>query len=78
MAVKNYLVENMAVNNLWVCNIAEMKYKVQNKLCFQNMVTNVETVRTTTNKKAIGLMAQLMKLCQQHLSCLRRCFCFSS
>ena len=30
------------------------------------------------NKKAIGLMAQLMKLCQQHLSCLRRCFCFSS
>ena len=30
------------------------------------------------NKKAIGLMAQLMKLCKQHLSCLRRCFCFSS
>ena len=24
------------------------------------------------------LMGQLMKLCQQHLSCLRRCFCFSS
>ena len=30
------------------------------------------------NKKAVGLMAQLMKLCKQHLSCLRRCFCFSS
>ena len=30
------------------------------------------------NKKAVGLMAQLMKFCQQHLSCLRRCFCFSS
>ena len=29
-------------------------------------------------KKAIGLMAQMMKLCKQHLSCLRRCFCFSS
>ena len=30
------------------------------------------------NKKAVGLMAQLMKLCQQHLSCWRRCFCFSN
>ena len=30
------------------------------------------------NKKAVGFMAQLMKLCKQHLSCLRRCFCFSS
>ena len=40
---KNYLVENMAVDNLWVCNMAEMKYKVENKLLFQNMATNVET-----------------------------------
>ena len=30
------------------------------------------------NKKVVGLMAQLMKLCQQHLSCLGRCFCLSS
>ena len=43
MAVKNYLVENMAVNNLWVCNMAEMKYKVENELPFQNMASNVET-----------------------------------
>ena len=33
---------------------------------------------TLNNKKAVGLVAQLMKLCQQHLSHLRRCFCFSS
>ena len=43
MAVKNYSVENMAVNNLWVSNMAEMKYKVENKLPFQNTATNVET-----------------------------------
>ena len=43
MAVKNYLVENIAVNNLRVCNMAEMKYKVENKLPFQNTATNVET-----------------------------------
>ena len=34
MAVKIDLVENMAVNNLWVCNMAEMKYKVENKFTF--------------------------------------------
>ena len=34
MVVKNYLVENMAVNNLWGCNMAEMKYKVENELPF--------------------------------------------
>ena len=43
MAVKNYSVENMAANNLWVCNMAKMKCKVENKLPFQNMATNVET-----------------------------------
>ena len=43
MAVKNYLIENMAVNNLRVCNVAEMKYKVENKLPFQNTATSVET-----------------------------------
>ena len=43
MVVKNYSVENMAVNNLWVCNMAEMKYKVENELLFQNMASNVET-----------------------------------
>ena len=43
MAVKNYLVENVAVNNLWVCNMAKMKYKVENKLPFQNIANNVET-----------------------------------
>ena len=43
MAVKNYLVENMVVNNLQGCNMAEMKYKVENKLAFQNTVTHVET-----------------------------------
>ena len=43
MAVKSYLVENMAVNNLQVCNMAEMKYEVENKLPFQNTATNVET-----------------------------------
>ena len=43
MAVKNYSEENMAVNNLWVCNMAKMKYKVENKLPFQNTATNVET-----------------------------------
>ena len=37
-----------------------------------------ERVEAEHNKKTVGLMAQLMKLCQQHLSCLRRCFCFSS
>ena len=49
MAVKIYSVENMAVNNLWVCNMVEMKYKVENKLPFQNMATNVETSQKTTN-----------------------------
>ena len=49
VAVKNYSVENMAVNNLWVCNMAEMKYKVENKLPFQNMATNVE--RSEENNK---------------------------
>ena len=39
MAVKNYL----AVNYSWVCNVVEMKYKIENKLSFQNMATNVET-----------------------------------
>ena len=43
MAVKNYSVENMAVNNLRVCNMAEMKYKDENKFPFQNTATNVET-----------------------------------
>ena len=43
MAVKSYSVENMAVNNLQVCNMAEMKYKVENKLPFQNTATNFET-----------------------------------
>ena len=33
----------MAVNNLRVCNMAKMKYKVENKLPFQNTVNNVET-----------------------------------
>ena len=33
----------MAVNNLQVCNMAEMKYKVENELSFQNMATNVDT-----------------------------------
>ena len=37
------LVENMAVNNLRVCNMAEMKYKIENKFPFQIMATNVET-----------------------------------
>ena len=44
MAVKNYSVENMAVNNLQVCNMAEMKYKVENKLPFQIMASNVDTI----------------------------------
>ena len=43
MAVKNYLVENAAMDNLQVCNMADMKYKVENKLPFQNTATNVET-----------------------------------
>ena len=30
------------------------------------------------DKRAEWLMAQLMKLYQQYLSCVRRCFCFSS
>ena len=51
MAVKNYLVENMAVNNLWVCNMAEMKYKVENKLCFQNTATNVETSQDNNKRQ---------------------------
>ena len=38
---KNYSVENMAVNNLWGCNMAEMKYKVENELPFWSMATNV-------------------------------------
>ena len=42
----------------------------------ENDITEVNCC--VDNKKAVGLMAQLMKLCQQHLSCLRRCFCFSS
>ena len=40
--------------------------------------TYLDDIIIFSNKKAIGLMAQLMKLCQQHLSCLRRCFCFGS
>ena len=58
MAAKNYLVENMAVNNLWVCNTAEMKYKVENKLPFQNTGTNVETTnndRQMINTRGIGM-----------------------
>ena len=51
MAVKNYLVENMAVNNLQVCNMAEMKYKVENKLPFQNMATNVETSQQNNKRR---------------------------
>ena len=43
IAVKIYLVENMAVNNLRVCNMAKMKYKVENELPFQNTTTNVDT-----------------------------------
>ena len=43
-----------------------------------NLVESQMDKPITINKKAIGLMAQLMKLYQQHLSCLRRCFCFSS
>ena len=49
--------------------------------CNRNQWWQIQDVgmsRAKLNKKAIGLMAQLMKLCQQHLSCLRRCFCFSS
>ena len=42
MAVKKYSVENIAMNNLWVCNMADMKYKVENKLPFQNAATDVE------------------------------------
>ena len=43
VAVQNYLVENMAVNNLWGCNMAEMKCKVENELPVWSMATNVET-----------------------------------
>ena len=39
---------------------------------------NIHNVVLSHNRKAEWLMAQLMKLCQQHLSCLRKCFCFSS
>ena len=58
MAVKNYSIENMAVNNLWVCNMAEMKYKVENKLPFQNTGTNVETTnndRQMIHTRGIGM-----------------------
>ena len=43
MAGKYYLVENTAVNYLQVCNMTEMKSKVENKLSFQNTATNVKT-----------------------------------
>ena len=54
MAVKNYLVENMAVNNLRVCNIADMKYKVENKLPFQNMANNVETSQQNNQQRLMN------------------------
>ena len=49
MAVKNYLVENMVVNNLWVCNMAKIKYKVENELPFQNTELMLTQVRKTIN-----------------------------
>ena len=54
MAVKNYLVENMAMNNLQVCNMAEMKYKVENKLPFQNTATNVETSQENNKRRQMN------------------------
>ena len=48
------------------------------KLYITEDLTLYQGALTTNNKNAVGLMAQLMKLCQQHLSCLRRCLCFSS
>ena len=58
MGCKNYSVENMAVNNLQVCNMAKMKYKVENKLPFQNTGTNVETTsngRQMIHTQGIGM-----------------------
>ena len=54
MNVKNYSVENMAVNNLQVCNMADMKYKVENKLPFQNMATYVETSQQNNKQKLMN------------------------
>ena len=51
-----------------------------NNMTTKEMAQNNEICFTATidKKKAEWLMAQLMKLCQQYLSCLRRCFCFSN
>ena len=49
----------MAVNNLWVCNMAEMTYKVENKFPFQSTARDVETreqndKHSLTNEKYTG------------------------
>ena len=54
--------------------MSPMEIHLQSKHKYRNVFGDSNIQYHDFNKKAVGLMAQLMKLCQQHLSC----FCFSS